>query len=346
MMALFRRSSPRPADPRPAIAGFWHWWTSHRADVLAAVEGGHPEGLVDILEPAVAAVHPRLDWEIAASELKRFTLVVTSGGNPDVRGIAERWALSAPDDPDVEFAATRRRDPSVLQSGVLTVDDYEVALGELVAGTRVDPLKGKVDVVVHHPLFPLLDENHRAQVVFHGLDAALGEDDAARWLGTVEVSADQPIDAIPLASLGAVVDQLRPAGDQWAALQGAGPRGPILALMRRPFARVDRPLADTHVSIVLPYSPQANGMPDDESVPTEVERLEERVLGTLGGDGPHVVHLGHVTGGGQVVIHYYVDGFEVDPGPIARVVQGWTRGKGAVRVTHDPGWEAVAGLLA
>lgn len=345
-MAKFWRKGPRGPDPRPAIAGFWAWWGEHRGEVLDAVDEQRGDDLSRLLHAAVIAVDPGLQWEISGSHEKRFTLVVSSGGRPELRAIAERWMLAAPDDSEVAFSSTRRRDPEMFDSTTLTVDDYEIHFAEFVAGTRVEQRSGKLDVIVHHPLYPLLEEPHRIQLAFLALDAALGEDDTQRWLGTVQVSADAPTDAIPVASLGSVVDQLRPRPDQWAALRGTGPHGPIVALVRRPFGRVDRPLADTHVSVVLDYPAGADGMPSDPSVAGEAEEIEERMLLALGGDGPHAVHLGRVTGGGEVVVHFYVDGLEVDPAVLRPAIASWRRGKTSLVITADPAWREVAQLLA
>lgn len=344
-MALFRRKSQQATDPRPVITEFWSWWQEHRAEVLQAFAEQRGDDLARTLRPAVSAVDPRLEWEISGSPAKQFTLVVSSGGQPELRGVAERWMLAAPNDPEVDFSSTRRRDPAVFDSTTVTVDDYDIRFEEFVAGTRVDPATGKLDVVVHHPLYPLLEENHRIQLAFLGLDAALGEDDTQRWLGEVAVSADAPVDSIPLSSLGDVVDQLRPAPDQWAALQGDGARGPVFALVRRPFGRVDRPLADTHVRLVLSYPANGNGMPADPEVAADTEQLEERALAALGGDGPHTVHIGHLTGGGEVVVHFYVDGLVVDTSQLRNVAANWSRGRASIEVAHDPGWRAVAPLL-
>lgn len=344
-MAIFRRKTRVTDDPRPAIARFWAWWSEHRDDVLAAFEEKRSDDLIELLRPPVAAIDPSLNWEVSPSAAKRFMLVVSSGGKAELRGLAERWMLAAPDDPEVEFAPVRRADPALFDSVVMKVDDYDIELRELVAGTRVDPQRSRLDVVIHHPLFPLLDKEHRLSVAFHGLDAALGEDEAERWIGEVEVAADPPLDAIPVSMLGTVVDQLRPSDDVWALLRGSGRKGPIVALVRRPLDRVERPLADTHVALVLDYPPGSDGMPPDDSLLDDAERLVQQVIAELGGEGPQVVHVGRVTGEGKVVVHLYVDGLEVDPAPVGAVLQQWTHGTAAVQSRPDPGWKAVAPLL-
>ncbi|NED99206.1 hypothetical protein [Phytoactinopolyspora halotolerans] len=344
-MGLFRRRTARAVDPRPAIADFWSWWAANRGDVVKAVEEDRSDDALRMLQPLVAALDERLSWQIGGSGSKRFALVLSSAGEPELRGVAERWMMAAPDDPEVEFLSTRKRDPSVFGS-TLKVDDYDFDMSELEVGARVDTSSGKVDVVVHHPLFTLVDHDHRLHVGFVGLDAALGETDVERWIGSVDVAVDRPIDAIPMASLSDVVDQLSSAGSgEWAAMEGRGPRGPVFAIIRRSVGRHSHPLADTHVAVVLGYDAAGNGMPADPTISTDIEELEGQIVDAWGGEGPRIVHVGHVTGGGQVVAHFYVDGLEIDAEAIRPVLGGWSRGKTSIATSHDPRWEHVAAFM-
>jgi hypothetical protein len=347
-MGLFRRRASRFVDPRPAIREFWAWWSDHRNDVVAAFDEDRLDDLLNMLQPVVSAIDDRLTWQTTSSQTKRFGLVVSSGGVPEVRATAERWLLTAPDDPDVEFFSTRKRDPAFFESASVKVDDFDFPMNELVANARVDSATGKVNVVVHHPLFTLIDDDHRLHVAFMGLDAALGEEAVQRWLGSIEVSVDSPVDAIPVASLSEVVDQLSArggGGGEWAAMEGVGPRGPVFAIIRRAAGPDTHPLADTHVAVVLGYDAAENGMPTDPSISTEIEEFEADVVQAFGGDGPHVVHIGHITGAGQVVAHFYVDGLEIDPGVAKPVLDKWSRGKATMATSRDPGWEHVAPFM-
>jgi hypothetical protein len=336
----------RVVDPRPAIAQFWSWWAGYRGDVVKAVEENRTDDVLRMLQEPVTAIDARLNWEVTGGRSKRFALVVSSAGEPELRAVAERWLLAAPDDPEVEFLSTRRRDPEFLESGVQKVDDYDFAMSELVAGVRADMSAGKVHVVVHHPLFTLIDQDHRLHVAFLGLDAALGEEGVQRWIGSIEVSVDVPLDAIHLAALNDVVEQLRsPGGGEWAAMEGRGPRGPVFAIVRRAASRHTHPLVDTHVAVVLGYDTAGNGMPADPSISNEVEELEAVVMAAFGGDGPHAVHVGHITGGGQVVAHFYVDSLEVDPEKVRPLLGNWRRGRATLATSHDPGWEHVAAFM-
>lgn len=344
-MSVFRRKEQQPADPRSAIGRFWEWWDGQRDAVVEAADAQDSERVTALLRPAVATLDPNLTWEVRPGQDARYALVVSGGGRPELRSLAERWYLAAPEaDKDIEYAPARRRDPRVFGS-TLTVDDFEVPLDELVAGTRLDQQRLRLDVVVHHPLFPLLDQDSRLRVAYLGLDAALGEDDVERWLGTVEISADPPVDAVPVSSLPAVVDQLRPPGDQWVVLKGSGPRGTVIATVRRPFTRADRPVCDTHVAVTLSYPTGTDGLPADEGITTTLQDLEQRIMSALGGDGPHAVLVGHELAGGRARIHVYVDGFAVKPKAAKSVLGDWQYGSAKLQSSADPAWRGVRHLL-
>lgn len=344
-MSAFRRKEQQSTDPRSAIGRFWEWWDGQRDAVVQAADSRDSERVTALLRPAVAELDPSLTWEVRPGQDARYALVVSGGGRPELRSLAERWYLAAPEaDGDIEYAPARRRDPRVFGS-TLTIDDYDVPLDELVTGTRLDQQRLRLDVVIHHPLFPLLDQESRLRVAYLGLDAALGEDDVERWLGTVEISADPPVDAVPVSSLPAVVDQLRPPGDQWVVLKGSGPRGTINATVRRPFTRADRPLCDTHVVVALSYPTGTDGLPAEESVTTTLQDLEQRIMSALGGDGPHAVLVGHELAGGRARVHTYVDGLAVNPKAAKPALAGWEYGSAKLQSSADPAWRGVSHLL-
>jgi hypothetical protein len=335
---LFHRKDRTPDDPRPQIERFWAWWAEHRDEVLDAADAGDAERVTALLRPAVQAVREGLDWELSRGRGEsRHLLVVSSGGNTELRAVAERWVRTAPPaDEDIAYAATRPADPH-MDELTLTVDDYELPLAEMVSGARIDRQRGRVDVIVHHPLFPLLDEDSRLRAAFLALDLALGENDVERWLGAVEVAADAPIDAIAVSSLGLVVDQLRPAeGGGWAMLEGSSPQGSVRAIVRRPFAPVDRPLCDTHVALLL------SGAADDEAV----QQITAKALEAVGGDGPHAVLVGYVIAPQLVTAHLYVDSLTVDPEMARPIVRTWSAGAARLHIARDPAWREIGHLLA
>ena len=107
------------------------------------------------------------------------------------------------------------------------------------------------------------------------------------------------------------------------------------ALVRRPFAPVDRPLCDTHVALLL------SGAAEDETVVA----LAAKALAALGGDGPHAVLVAQVVAPTRVTVHYYVDGLTVDPRAAEVPLATWTAGPSRVHVHRDPAWREIGHLL-
>ncbi len=346
---LLRRRADPPADPRPAIAEFWVWWDRFRPAAVAALDavpGQLPDATAGEFEAAVARLHPGLDWQLGRGTAgARYDLVVSGGGRPELRSLAERWWLAAPSGDDTfDYHPARPRD-AVAMGGSLTLEDVELPLSELVAGTHLDRQRRRLDLAVHSPVFPLLSDDARLQAAFLGLDAALGEDDVERFVGAVEVAVDAPLDGVPLSSLGPLVDGLRAGPDSWATLTGSSPDGDVVGLVRHPFARVDRPLADTHVAVSLGYPPAEGGLPADAGVGDRIEALERRALEALGGDGPHAVLVGHVSGQGRCLVHLYLDGLEVDPAVVEPLLADWSDGPARLNVSPDPAWREIGHLL-
>lgn len=103
-----------------------------------------------------------------------------------------------------------RPDPATFDATTQEYDGFEVSFAEFLCGARVNMSSGRIDVVVHHPLFALLSPESRTQAASDALVAALGEGDASTWVGAVTVSVDTPIDSLAIPLLGHVIDQMRP----------------------------------------------------------------------------------------------------------------------------------------
>lgn len=341
-VALFGRRD-RPTDPRPAIEQFWSWWSENRDEVIAAGQAEDIERVRVLLAPAVAAMDAGLDWEFRIGKDGPHTLVVTGGPKLELRGLAERWALASSADDKVEFAPSRLPDPGAFET-TSTVEGYDVQLGETVVGARIDQEHGRLDVSVHHPLFPLLGDGARLTVAFRSLYAALGEDDVERWLGEVKAAADPPIDAFPVSALPPLTEQLR-GKPHWIELTGKSRLGAVRASVQRPLSRVDRPLCDTYLAVVVPYPAGRDGLPDVDHVSTAVRDFRAELLRAAGGDGPHAVAIGHELMAKRAYMHIYVDGLTFDRQPVEDVLASWPFGTGKITLRDDPGWRRVSRLL-
>ena len=94
-MGLFSRG--HASSPGAQHDAFWQWWDeSGQRLTTGALARNDPMSVSDTISAAVETIHPELAWELAAGEISEHVLVVTAGGNPDLRAAARRWLLAAP----------------------------------------------------------------------------------------------------------------------------------------------------------------------------------------------------------------------------------------------------------
>jgi hypothetical protein len=328
-MGIFRRS----ADPAPhaaAIARFWEWWPQARR----RLDAGVPADIADEMTEHVHALHPDLRWEIGAGP----SLTLSGGGAEELRGIAERWRLGAPDD-TWEYRAARSADPAML-SGKLQLDEHEFDLEYVRVGLRADAARARVDVTSYHPDFLFLPEETRLALTHRVLDWALGEDDVARWVGDVTTAADEPMDALPPSMLPPVVEQIATpfAQPAWLVGEGRTPLGHAARVaVRFPLHRQDFPLCDLYVSVALPY---AHANPDRLPVEPSASALRgfEESIASLG---TRAVLAAQETGDGRRVFHLYADPESGAVAELDQLAAGWSEGRARVSSEPDPAWDAL-----
>jgi len=343
-MGLFRRSHGRIAglaSSSAAIAEFWAWWPSARPLLEEAIRTGSFEGVVEPLSARVAAIHPRLQWELAAGVEAEHAVVVTAGGEPRLRALAERWMRAGPPpDTSWEFHSSRQPDPGALDN-TLSVADHELDLRQVVLDPHADDERALLDVAVHHPLFAQMPEQARMTATFLTLDWLLGEDGVERWIGVVDIVLEPPASAVPATDLPALVTQLanRHHEPRWAALRGTTLDGrPMSATARVPMKPVEFPLFDLHVTVTVPYAhADEGGLPVDPSLSALCD-LEDALVHRLG---EAAVFVGQESLGGSRLLHFYTDSEDTVPAQIEALCRSWAEGPAAVYAQLDGGWDRV-----
>ena len=362
-MALFRRkghadhegapvapATPRE-DARAPLDAFWSWWAEEgRAAADAHLEAGpRPGAGAEVPFPTVLG--ERLaPFGLTGEVLPEATgpvLLLAAGADPERRATARRLVLEAPAGHDDHGWTVLDHRPAVsAPEEVVLVSD-----GELVDFDRVRVaarMQGsRMDVTVHHPAYPSLPEESRERLTVLALDAALGELGTELWVGGITAATSAPIDGFGLSSLRAVAADLErqhldaDGTPRWVELQGQGPTGPLVALVRRVLVRATAPHLDTYVSVALPYRGRdSRGLPDDAST-AQLETLAQRVQAALGDSGALVAHL---STGGSRTLHLFVDSTTDAVDVVGAVAGSWEGGRADVHAMLDPGWDAVAHL--
>lgn len=330
-----------------AIQDFWRWWGetgSREWSTLIGSAEGFPDAAVADLADRVHAIDDGLAWETAAGSESMHVLVVSPEGDPELRAVARRWLDAAPEADLVWSYADSRPPVADPQDHALVIDERRFEGGQVVVG--VHRRGSRVDVVLHHPLFPEVDEQVRTQVMFLMLDVTLGEQQTETWIGELTASEVPPLDGFGLTGLRAVVRDLaaefttdtgEPA---WAILEGEGPSGPVIASAEVPLAAAMNPRLSEHVLVEAGYGHRTEqGLPADASL-SALRSLEDDLTRAAGPDGRVVAHE---TSAGVRLLHLYVDPATDAVPRIEQAVRGWD-GTARVRTDDDPGWAEVAHL--
>ena len=318
---------------------FWAWWSEHADELAEAIDSGRgvSDEQAEELRVEVEAIDERLDWELAPGTDARHALIVTSGGNPDIRAVAERWRLSAPaTDEAWEYHATRQPSYDDL-STTLGLDGHRVDLTLLEATVEIDDDRAEADVVVHHPAFADLPESTQHSVALLALDWLLGEEGVERWVGAIEGTEERPEDAGAFRSIVDAVHELETehAPDTWRLLEAEDDEGlPVLASAALPLKPVEHPLLDTHVSITTTFEARHDGLPDPPEL-QELRELGDQLEELLDEDAYLAAHVTHA---GERVFHVYVDGMSEAPERLAAFAR---QHEVAFDIEHDPAWDAV-----
>jgi len=206
---------------------------------------------------------------------------------------------------------------------------------------RVDLVRERVDVALHHPAFLHMGETEQRDAARAIAVAAFGEDGFERWVGALDASAAAPDPAVLLEDLERAVRSLseNATGERFAVAEGKDARGrPVLVLVNRALKRIDHRGRDLFLSLEVDLErPKPDGFPGpDES--RALDAIEAGLLGALRG---RAAYLGRVTGAGRRAWHFFADdGARED-------VDAFASGR-ALRVTwtRDPGWDAQRALSA
>lgn len=333
-------SLDRPPTAAP-IAAFWAWWRREgAARFAAAIDDGDFESLHPEMGDLITAIHPDLQWELAPGKQARHTLCVTAAGDAALRPVAERWLRAGPEpDETWEYAPARRGDLATL-TAKLGFGSWQLDLSEIRLVLHVHDERLTVDIACYHPLFGEMPDDACRSVTYLVLDWLLGEDDAERWLGVIDILTAEPGDGLPGDALVETVLALagRHSEPSWVLMEGRTETGSrLLVTARRPLRWIDAPLLDQHIAVTLPYrGHQQDGLPTSEAL----EELRDREDDLTAALGPHAELLAHETSEGHRTLHYYSDS---DDPSAADLVHQWAvrHPDATIDVSHDPAWSAL-----
>ena len=338
-MRLFRKK-PRPDGE--AIAEFWQWWDTARSQVTAAIGDGTVADLGEQLGRQVEAIHADLQWELTPGELSAHTLVVSAGGQAELRAVAARWLAAAPPaDETWSYRSVRAADPSTFEA-VIELNGHKLDLSSIRYGLVVHRESRQIDVTCFHPDFGGLPDDVQGQITFLSLDWAVGENDVEIWLGEISWTAVQPESPRTAAELRHAVTAVAGDEDSWVLMQGERDGLPLLATAASPLRAARWPRFDLHVAIRLPYRQGNEGqLPVEESLEA-LRAFEDELCASVGTNGTLVAHE---SGRRLRTLHFYVDAQTNARAELESRLPQWREGRAAADVRLDPGFDGVRHLM-
>jgi hypothetical protein len=325
-------------DTGAAIGDFWSWWAGSRDLIAAALDAGTVAQVADEITERVEGIHRGLEWELGAGRTASHALVVTMGGDHELRPTVARWLSAAPPaDETFEYHGSRQPDDAILAARI-EIAGTELDLSRLRFAYALNEDAHEVDAAVYHPAFAQLPAEAATQVTFMALDWVLGEERVELWIGAVDTLTRSSAEARSIADLRATVSDLeaKHAEPAYVLFGGADHAGAQLtATAQVPLKPARWPRFDTHVAVTL----SRGGLAVDGFL-DQVIAIEDAVTAALAGDGAVVAHE---TSANARVLHVYTDG---STAAIGRAREAAAAGplRAALTPTYDPGFDRVAHL--
>jgi len=323
----------------PAIDAFWTWWPEAAARIRTAIENRKlDEALVAEVAAKVQAIHPQLTWEMGPGGAAQHALCLSSGGDPELRRLTERWFRAAPPADAVwEFHPAKRAAPNLAEAR-LQIAEHTIDLGAMRFMVTLDPHRELMTVTSFHVAFAAMPDDMRGMATFIVLDRVLGEDTVQRWLGGIRTSVEPLEKGAPVAMLVEAVGLLArdATGERFATLRGEADDGqPMLATINLALKRIAHLDCDTHLCVdVALREPTSDGMPTDdeaEALSDIEDELEDMITGAA-------AYLGRETVHGRRALHWFV----APDHPVRPALEAWAarHPDRDVRVTWqpDPRW--------
>jgi hypothetical protein len=178
------------------IDKFWVWFQNNETALREMLEGSNAEALRDAIEPQVAKIDKRLQWEVGPGKSKPFSLAISAGGHQDLRQTADEVCAKAPLSPSWEFYSFRQpRDiPPVIE---LLNPELSLATSNWLFRPRKARDNIRWDIIVVSDELAGLSENRALTAVFIYLDSVLGEKLVEQWIGDIRI-AKAPTGLSPL----------------------------------------------------------------------------------------------------------------------------------------------------
>jgi hypothetical protein len=198
MLSLFR--SKQQPTLKARVHEFWKWYTKAAPRFYKTIESKKCADLAPEVISKIDELLPGFAWTFGPGEKRgdhSFTL--TGEGDLHRQIVSRYWAAQAPSLSGWTFYPSRQ--PGGIDGRVIDIGDRRFDPIEFWITPDLDHEAEKVDLVVWHPLFGVLEERDRWTILFLFLDEVLGEYGTQQWIGDVKLHDKRLAEAIPLKEL-------------------------------------------------------------------------------------------------------------------------------------------------
>ena len=169
------------------VAAFWDWYPTVAPRFYAALEEGNFHELTDEIVDFMAQTLPGLAWVFGPGEDGGHSFTVTGEGIVPLQILADYWHSHAVKIDGWTFHGSRQASPTLDEYVIQIGDAGQISAAEFLVLTEIDLETEKVNLVIWHPLFAEVPEEHHSQIVFLFLDETLGEFGVEAALGTLDI---------------------------------------------------------------------------------------------------------------------------------------------------------------
>jgi hypothetical protein len=351
-----------PVETATQIAEFWSWWQGGgEAAVVAAVRRNDRTAVNDLLAKRSRVIDTGLEFDIRRGYGAEFRLSLSGRNVPAARVVAERWLRAAPAADGVwEYAAARPRDRKALER-IHRSGPHGVGAGQVKAQWTWDEDTAKLSVTLVHRKFQRTPPTPRDRFARAIVAGVIGEDEAARWVGSYETSAAVD-DPRPLPEFAAAVDALearRPLPEQWRQRDYTVAGRPGIARVLVAPHWLDLPLFDmlsriefrnaagdrAAAAAQLEVPPGELWMPEADEVADALVPVDELLAELRSMVGDRGIVTAELTQLDRSTLFLYTD--HVDEA-LAAWIESWAHARGCsqFRQVRNAGWTSTQGLAA
>ena len=171
---------------------FWRWFPEVADRFYQTIESGKCAELADEVSEFMGDTMPGLAWVFGPGEDGGHSFTVSGEGMVAKQLLADYWLGQQVESPGWTFYESRQPNQH-LENIAVEIDGLgRVDAETMLIETTVDQEQELLDIVVWHPLFAELPDEHHAQLLFLLLDETLGEFGTQTWLGGIDVAEINP----------------------------------------------------------------------------------------------------------------------------------------------------------